>query len=87
MKIRTQHFCLLLCVSYMFLSCSRDDKDVYYSETNLEINWIILAFVAFCIVVLVVYVVRQNRKDKKDLTNVLNNDFKKKEESEFNDEY
>lgn len=52
----------------------------------MQINWIVLALVAVCVVVLVVYVIRQNRNDKKDLTNALNNDFKKKEESEYNDE-
>lgn len=52
----------------------------------MKINWIVIAIVAFCVIALIVYVVKQNRKDKEDLTNVLNNDFKKEEASEFNDE-
>ncbi|MDR6966147.1 hypothetical protein J2X31_000140 [Flavobacterium arsenatis] len=52
----------------------------------MEVNWIVLGILGILIVLLVVYVVKENRKDKKSLTDFLNNDFKKKDESEFNDE-
>lgn len=52
----------------------------------MEINWTLLAILAVFVVILVVYVIKQNRKDKKKLIHKLNNDFKKREESKFNDE-
>lgn len=51
----------------------------------MEINWYLIAILAVLVVALVVYTVRQNFKEKKKLEHKLNNDFKKREPSEYND--
>lgn len=54
----------------------------------MEINWIIVGIVVFCMIILIVFLVRKNQKEKKKYTHFLNNDYKKanEEESDLNDE-
>ena len=48
----------------------------------MEINWGILAVVAVVVLIIVIITIRKNQKEKEKLTDLLNNDFKKQEESE-----
>ncbi len=54
----------------------------------MEINWIIVSIVIFCVVILVVFLIIRNQKDKKKYTDFLNKDYKKanEEESDLNDD-
>lgn len=52
----------------------------------MEINWWIIAVVAFCGMLLIGYLLKQNSKDKKNLEKRLNDDYKRQRENELNDE-
>lgn len=50
----------------------------------MEINWGIIAVVAVIVLVIVIITIRKNQREKKKLTDLLNNDFTKTEESDVN---
>lgn len=54
----------------------------------MEINWIVVGIVIFCVLILIVFLIIKNRNDQKKYTDFLNNDFKKvnEEESDLNDD-
>ena len=52
----------------------------------MEINWWAVIIAIAGGIVLIAYLLRQNKKDKRDLVKKLNEDYKKREESELNDE-
>ncbi|UOK41516.1 MULTISPECIES: hypothetical protein [Flavobacterium] len=51
----------------------------------MKISVIIIVAVVIVSLLLVAYLIIRNEKDRKELENFLNNDYKKPEESEFND--
>lgn len=48
----------------------------------MEINWIIIGFVAGVLIVLILFMIKKNQKEKKKFTDFLNNDLKKTDEDE-----
>lgn len=52
----------------------------------MEINWIIVTIVLFCVIVLIVYLIKRNQKDKRDVTTFFNTDTKIRKESETDED-
>lgn len=72
------------------LICNRQHKKQFkftvQNTSDMNINWYAIALVVLCGIALIAYILRQNRKDKKNLRKRLNEDYKKRGESELNDE-